>query len=77
MPSVFPSSFIFCTVLLCSLSILFFFFLHSISVTGTTSLFVNQNLADYDNPLILQALIANPSVFLYLSTELIGSCLQL
>lgn len=53
------------------------FFLHSISVTGTTSLFVNQNLADCDNPLILQALIANPSIFLYLFTELMGSCLQL
>lgn len=53
------------------------FFLHSISVTGTTSLFVNHSLADCANPLILQALIANLSIFLYLFTESMGSCLQL
>lgn len=53
------------------------FFLHSISATGTTSLLVDQSLADYDYPLVLQTLIANLSIFLCLFTESMGRCLQL
>lgn len=58
-------------------SLLCSFFLHSISVTGTAFPIVNQNLADYESPRILQAFIANLFIFLYLSTELMGSCFEL
>lgn len=73
MPSVFPSSFFLHSSLLFSVHFWVFFPLHSISVTGTTSLFVSQNVADYNNTLILQAVIANASIFLCLFTESMGN----